>query len=68
MGEVIKLNCMTTLDFPAEDVLEVMKEKNLKQVVVIGYDENEEMYFASSMSDPAEVLWCMEKSKKYLLQ
>ncbi len=55
MGDVIKFNGFSTVDLPANDVLNGAVDK-IKTAVVIGFDENEELYIASSMSDMPELL------------
>jgi hypothetical protein len=39
----------------------------LKAVVIIGYDEDDNEYFASSIADGGTVIWLMEKMKLALL-
>ena len=66
MGEVIQLGGVTRLDIPADRVLEGAMGK-LKSVLVIGYDEAGEEYFASSITDGGEVLWLLERCKQELM-
>lgn len=64
---VITLNNITSLDIPAERVLrEAIPE--LKDAVVIGFDNEGEFYFASSKADGANVLWLLEVAKKKLIE
>ncbi len=67
MGEVLEPSFITTLDIPVERILRKAQEAGLTTVVVMGWDENESLYFASSVSDGGEVLWLMEKCKRDLL-
>ena len=67
MGKVIPLGNVTRLDLPVDKVLEAAKE-SLEGVVLIGYDKDGELYFASTFADGAEVLWLMENCKKKLLE
>lgn len=67
MGDVTFLNCVTRLDIPADRVLEQAIGK-LETVVVIGYDENGDEYFASSKADGGYVLWLLERAKLKLLR
>jgi len=39
----------------------------LKSVLVIGYDEAGEEYFASSIADGGDVLWLLERCKQELM-
>jgi hypothetical protein len=66
MGEVVYPNIITTLDLPADRILErAMGELN--SVIVIGYDKEGMQYFASSIADGGTALWLLEKVKKDLL-
>lgn len=68
MGEVIILNNVTSLDIPADRVLDkAFEQMDLKQVVILGYDKDGEEYFASSIANGTEVLWLLERLKKKLL-
>ena len=68
MGEVVDAPIVTRLDIPAERILNKAREADLKNVVVIGWAENGEFYFASSMADGGDVLWLLEMAKKKLLE
>ena len=61
------LPVVTSLDVPTERVLNAALQTKLKSAVIIGVDENGELYFCSSMADGGEVLWWMEKAKLVLL-
>lgn len=50
MGEVVRLNCLTTLDISPDDVLNSAVGK-LDQVLILGWDKDGELYVASSTSD-----------------
>ena len=67
MPKVIPLNNITYLDIPPDRILESAIGK-LEDVVIIGYDKDEEEYYASSIADGADVLWLLEKCKKQLLE
>ena len=67
MSNVIRLPCVTSLDLDADVILEGAMGK-LKSVVIMGYDENGEEYFASSVADGGTVIWLMERMKKALLE
>jgi hypothetical protein len=67
LGKVVFLNNVTSIDLPADRVIENAIGK-LKSVVIIGYTEDgEEEYFASSIADGGTVLWLMERTKQALL-
>lgn len=67
MSNIIPLNCVTSLDLPADRVLNEAIEK-LDKVVILGYDKEGEEYFASSIADGGSVLWLMERLKLQLLE
>lgn len=58
---------VTKHDLPPDRVLENAKEK-LKSVVIMGWDQDGNIYFASSLADGADVMWLMEWAKKKLLE
>jgi hypothetical protein len=64
---VVVLPVVTTLPIPVERVLEKAVEADLKTVVVLGYTQEGEEYFASSISDGGEVNWLMDRLKLQLL-
>ena len=65
-ARIIPLGCITRLDLPVDRVLEGAKS-NLSSVVIMGWDTNDELYFASTFADGGEILWLMEKCKEALL-
>lgn len=68
MGDVIPLGGITRLDLPTDQVLEEAKGFCPDGVVILGYDEDGEFYFASSIADGGSVIWFMEIAKKRLLE
>lgn len=66
MAKIIPLNCVTRLDLPVDRILESAKDK-LDGVVIMGFDKNDELYFASTYADGGMVLWLMEQCKLRLL-
>ncbi len=64
---VIVLPVITSLDVPAERILNSALKAELDRVVVMGYDAEGNEYFASSMADGADVVWLAERLKKKLL-
>lgn len=67
-AEIILFSGITTLDLPADRLLEAALKQNLDKVVILGYLPDGEEYFASSIADGGSVLWLMEKLKKRLLE
>jgi hypothetical protein len=66
MSNVIPLGCVTKLDLPVERVLEAAKER-LESVVLVGWDTEGELYFASTIADGGDVNWLLDKAKQALL-
>ena len=66
MGDVVHFTGATTLDIDPDPVLQGAVRK-LKQVVILGYTEDGEEYFASSIADGGTVLWMFERCKKQLI-
>lgn len=66
MAEVVELNVITRLDLPPDRLLEGAKGK-LESVIIIGYTEDGEEYFASSKADGGTCLWLIERYKAALL-
>ena len=68
MGELVTLDCVTSIDIPPERVLESAISVGLTDAIVIGWDKDGDLYFASSIADGANVLWLIEKAKRELLE
>ena len=66
-AKIIPLNNVTRLDIPVDRVLEAAKTK-MTGVVLLGWNEDGELYFASTFADGGEVLWLLEKCKQLLLK
>ena len=67
MGEIVNFGGVTRLDLPTDTILEQAKGRCTDGALVIGYDEDGHMYFASSMADGGEALWLLEQCKLALL-
>jgi hypothetical protein len=64
---VVRFPGVTRLDIDPDQVLQEAIGK-VQGVVVAGYDEDGEEYFASSYGSVAETLFLLERFKKYLLE
>jgi hypothetical protein len=64
---VVEFDGITRLDTPPARVLARAVEVPMQQVVVIGFDEEGEFYFASSQAGGGDVLWLLALAKKKLL-
>lgn len=68
MSNVIDLPVITTVPIPAEKILRRAIERDLQRCMIIGVDQDGEMYFCSTHSDGPETLWLMEQVKAALLE
>ena len=66
--KIIPFGGITYLDLPTDRILEEAKGDCSDGVVIIGFDDEGELYFASSMADGGEVIWLLELAKKRLLE
>jgi hypothetical protein len=67
VSNVIPFTGITTLDLDADQVLENCKGQ-MEGVVLMGWDKDGELFFASTYADGGNVLWLMEQCKKRLLE
>lgn len=67
VDNIIPLPVITTIPIPVERVLQSAIAAELQIAIVIGYDKDGDLYFASSAADSGEILWWIEKAKKDLL-
>lgn len=68
VDNVTVLRVLTTQDIECERVLQAAIDAKLKYVLVIGEDDDGQLYFASSKSDGGDALWWMEKAKHALMK
>ena len=57
---------VTTDDIPADQVI-MAAVGELKHVVILGYDRNDNEYFASSYASGPEVIWLLERAKNIII-
>lgn len=67
MGDVVNLDVATSLDIPVDRILSAAIEADLETAVVVGWDQDGNIYFASSSGYGPDVLWLLEKAKASLL-
>lgn len=60
MGEVVRLNCLTTLDLNPDDVLTGNVGK-LSEVLILGFDKEGEFLVASSNGDLERLCFLAQK-------
>jgi hypothetical protein len=66
-AKIIDFNGITRLDLSAERVLTKAIEADLATVVVVGWTQDGNIYFASTTADGGDILWLFEQSKQMLL-
>lgn len=67
-AKIIPLGNITSLDLPTERVLDQAKGHCSDGVVILGFDDDGDFYFASSIADGGSVIWLLELAKKRLLE
>lgn len=68
MTEIVDFPGRTCLDLPVERILNKALNKDLDEVVVIGYTKEGEFYFASSKANGHEVLWLLQGAEYKLIK
>jgi hypothetical protein len=66
MAEILKFTGITFLDMPTDVILQSAIGK-LESVIVLGYTNDGEEYFASSMANGADALWHLQRAAHKLL-
>lgn len=66
-AEVILFPGQTTLELPAKQVLETAVD-NVKECMIVGCDDDGDLYFAATTSDKPKMLYWMERAKQILLE
>ena len=56
------------IDLPVGKILKEASEAGLTEIVICGYDRNQNEYFAASIADGAETLWLLERFKHALMR
>jgi hypothetical protein len=68
-GKILRFTGITSLDMPANLILEAaIEEGDLERVVIMGYTKDGDEYFASSIPDAADVNWLCDRLKLTLLK
>ena len=66
MADIIQFRGQTSQRIPVERVLEAAKLVCI-DALVLGYDKDDELYFASSLGDKKELVYLLEAFKHCLL-
>lgn len=67
-AEVVDLNFIAGRDTTPALILPKAISADLEHCVVIGWDQDGELFFSSSYAAGPEVLWLLEVAKKRLLE
>ncbi len=65
--KILPFNGITRHELPPDRLLSAASGK-LKNVVLVGFDNDGEFYFASSYADGGSILWLFEMGKKKLME
>lgn len=65
-AKIYDFSGLTYADLPPDLILEAAVGQ-LKETLVIGYDNDGKLYIASSSSSNPKILWLLEMAKKRLL-
>lgn len=68
MGEVVPGRFITNKNSSPDRALEGAAEYGLERVVIVGFTNDGEFYFASSQADSGEVLYFLERAKWELME
>ncbi len=68
MSNVVEFNGITSLDLTPDRVIQGALNAKMTEVVIVGFDEDGEFYFASSKADSGDVIYHLEMAKHKLLQ
>lgn len=68
MADILEFDGVTTLDIPPSRILAKAAGAGLTDVVVIGWNADGKLYFASSGADAAEVNWLLDNAKHELIE
>lgn len=66
-GDIVEFAGDTLCDIPARKILDNAPD-DLSECIVLGWDTDGSLYFASTTSDPASMLWLLESGKKSLFE
>lgn len=58
----------TSYDHDPNVILEMAKRGNLDEVLIIGFDQDGQLFVSASRNDLPALLWLLEKAKKMLLE
>ena len=61
-SNVVEFHGITKLDLPPDRVLNRAKDADLQSVVTVGWDQEGDLYFASSAADAGEVIFLLQRA------
>ena len=66
MGDVVQLDVATLVDEPADQILEKAKGQGLKQCIIVGWDDEDELWMSGSTSDPGVIALLLLSAQHWL--
>ena len=67
MTEVVQLEAIRWDNTPVIEILEAAKNADLKEVLILAYDTDDNEYFASSTGNAMLLNWLLDKAKIHLM-
>jgi hypothetical protein len=67
MSDVVDFPGITKLRTPINTILATAAGAKLQDIVIVGWREDGDMYFASSDPDGAQVLWLLRQAEHELI-
>ena len=64
---VVEFPGLTSLDISVDKILTAATEMDLKQCVIVGRTQDDNIFFAFSMGYGPDVLWLLERAKQILM-
>lgn len=68
MAEIIKFSGNTFLPAKPKEILQSAKKWGMRDCVVIGFDDNNELKFGGTTCEAGEVLMMLKLAEKFLLE
>lgn len=64
---VVNIGVSTTLDLPSERILGGAREREITDIVLLGYDKDGEFYMACAPADLRDMLVLVELAKRQIM-
>lgn len=67
VDNVVELNTITTLDIPAQRIIDALPD-DMEDIVIVGYDSDGELILASNKASGGDVLWLIKSAEKLMME